>query len=79
MKHKEKTDALCESFKNKLGRSEFQQMQYDLFDLIQTVQLPMLDAPSSTEEVKEALKDMPIDHAPGSDGFNGMFMKNVGR
>jgi hypothetical protein len=50
-------------------------MQYDLENLISRIQLPTLDTPFTVEEIKAALLDMPADHAPGLDGFNGHFMK----
>jgi hypothetical protein len=37
--------------------------------------LPVLDNPFSEEEIKFPLNDMLIDHAPGPDGFNEVFMK----
>jgi hypothetical protein len=73
--HREKTEALCQSFKTRLGTSDFVQIHYDLPDLIQIVALLVLDNPFSYEEIKLALNDMPIDHALGLDGFNGLFMK----
>jgi hypothetical protein len=50
-------------------------MYFDLATLIQNVQLPILANPFTMEEIQTALNDMPIDHAPGFNGFNGMFMK----
>lgn len=34
-----------------------------------------MDHPFSKEETDTAIKDMPSNHAPSPDGFNGMFMK----
>jgi hypothetical protein len=34
-----------------------------------------MDHPFSEEEIKLALSNMPLDHAPGPDGFNGLFLK----
>lgn len=36
---------------------------------------PELDGPFIIEEILAVLKDMPPDHAPGPDGFNGVFFK----
>jgi hypothetical protein len=58
-----------------LGSSACTSMYYDLATLIQNVQLPILDNPFTMEEIQTARNDMPIEHAPGPDGFNGMFMK----
>lgn len=50
-------------------------MLYDLRTLITTCQMPVLNADFTDEEIKSALADMPSDHTPGPDGFNGHFMK----
>lgn len=50
-------------------------MLFDLGQFIHQIDLPVMDNPFSKEEIKAALKDMPSDHAPGPDGFNGAFMK----
>jgi hypothetical protein len=38
-------------------------MHYDLHNLIQHVNLPILDDPFSAEEIQAALQAMPSDHA----------------
>ena len=54
-------------------------MQFDLGSLIQPVQgLQDLARPFSQDEVEAVLKELPMDRAPGPDGFNGFFLKNVG-
>jgi hypothetical protein len=58
-----------------LGSSDFSKIPYDLYDLIQPLQLLVMDHPFSEEEIKIALADVPLDHAPGPDGFNDMFLK----
>jgi hypothetical protein len=75
MQHSEKVDALWESFKNRLGSSVCPIMHFDLSKILQNVTLPVLDNAFTMEEIQAALNDMPIDHAPSPDGFNGMFMK----
>jgi hypothetical protein len=73
--HYEKAEVLWESFKSTLGSNACTSMYFDLATLIQNVQLPILANPFTMEEIQTALNDMPIDHAPGFNGFNGMFMK----
>jgi hypothetical protein len=46
-----------------------------LAEVNSSVQLPILDNQFTTDEIKTALEDVPIDHAPGPDSFNGMFLK----
>lgn len=50
-------------------------MLFNLQDLIHTCGLPEMDMDFTDEEIKQALKEMPADHAPRPDGFNGKFMK----
>jgi hypothetical protein len=73
--HHEKAEDLWSSYKNRLGISAFELIHFNLSDFIHPHRLPVLDNPFSPEEIKDALSDMPSDHAPGPDGFNGMFMK----
>lgn len=73
--HSMKANALWLSFKNRLGVTECHQMLFYLQELIQAVNLPVLDKPFSDDEIKQVLKEMPSDHAPGPDGFNGNFLK----
>jgi hypothetical protein len=77
--HDLKAGVLFNAFKDRLGKSEFVGISYDLGSLIQPVTLLVLDGPFSDEEIQEAITAMPLDHAPGPDGFNGLFYKkNVG-
>jgi hypothetical protein len=46
-----------------------------LLGVVSSVQLHILDTPFTTDEIKTALEDVPIDHAPRPAGFNGMFLK----
>jgi len=43
---------------------------------IQEHELSLLDVPFSEEEVWATIKDMPMDKAPGPDGFTGRFYKS---
>lgn len=77
--HESKAEILWQSFKERLGVSEFTGIQYDLSTLLHEVDLPVLDDPFSVEEIIVVLKDIPSDHAPGLDGFNGvLYKKNAG-
>jgi hypothetical protein len=73
--HKQKVGALWLAFKDRLGVSAFSGIIYELSELIQPLDLPVLDEPFSLDEIIVVLKDMPSDHAPGPDGFNGAFFK----
>ena len=51
-------------------------MLFDLENLIQPVPgLESLSEPFSDEEINEVLKHLPLDRAPGPDGFTGLFVK----
>lgn len=76
--HEQKAMALWISYKERLGVSEFSAMAYDLASLLHVVDLPGLDEPFSMDEISAVLKDMPGDHAPGPNGFNGAFLRSVG-
>jgi hypothetical protein len=43
--HRERAEALCQSFKTRLGTSDFVQIHYGLPDLIQIIALLVLDNP----------------------------------
>lgn len=73
--HFTKAYTLYTSFKQRLGVIECPTMQYDLGALVQICQLPVMHDDFSDEEIKAALADMPSNHAPGPDGFNGLFIK----
>jgi retron-type reverse transcriptase len=51
-----------------------------LFDLSSTIQptqdLEELSVPFTKEEIDNVIKSMPVDKAPGPDGFNGQFLKS---
>ena len=55
-------------------------MQYNINDLvIEHEGLEQIVTPFSKEEIDNVVKHMPVDKAPGPDGFNGMFfLRNVG-
>lgn len=59
-----------------MGYSTNQQMQYNMDDLVTEHEgLDQIATPFSGEEIDSVVKNMPLDKAPGPDGFNGMFFK----
>ncbi|XP_073360148.1 uncharacterized protein [Aegilops tauschii subsp. strangulata] len=51
-------------------------MGFDLSSLIEPVEgLDILTKPFEKEEMDKIVKHMPVDKAPGPDGFNGLFFK----
>jgi len=59
-----------------MGISNEITMHFDLHDLITPRDnLQSLVEPFETEEINNIVKKMPIDKAPGPDGFNGLFLK----
>jgi hypothetical protein len=76
--HDHNASIIWNSYKERLGRTDLQNMTYDLNTLIQRHKLDHLDDPFTPEEIATVIKDMPIDKAPGPDGFNGFFLKKAG-
>jgi hypothetical protein len=77
IEHKDKVEALWHSFKKRLGVSKFSQIHFQSDDLFQPVALPIPDNPFSIDKIDLALKEMPLDHALGPNGFNGLFYKKM--
>jgi hypothetical protein len=51
-------------------------MLYNLDEIVSTHNsLEFISIPFTKEEIDNAVQNMPIDKAPGPDGFNGMFFK----
>lgn len=73
--HDLKAGFLWNEYKERFGISEFVEMHNDLATLVEHVNLLVLDEPFSKEKIDAALKDIPSNHAPGPDGFNGFFIK----
>ena len=74
--HNAKADLIWDSFKDRLGVSSFQGMNFDLPALIQPdLDLSFLVNPFSKEEIDVVVKHLPSDKAPGPDGFNTDFLK----
>ncbi|XP_073353560.1 uncharacterized protein [Aegilops tauschii subsp. strangulata] len=67
---------LWASFKSRMGQAQGINMGFDLNHLIQPIPgLEELSLPFSDEEINRVLRELPVDWAPGPDGFNGMFVK----
>ena len=73
--HGQKENLLLESYKQRLGIYEFSNIHYDLSSLLAEHNLDFLDSEFSQTEIEAIIKSLPNDHAPGPDGFNGLFIK----
>ena len=74
--HSIKANILWEAFKERLGQSEFQDMNLDLNLLLQTsTELGCLEEPFTEEEIDKVIQNLPSDKSPGPDGFNTDFIK----
>src|SRR4051812_45011307 len=74
--HNQMANLLWSSYKERMGVSQGIHMGFDLSSLIPPVEgLQDLSSPFSQAEIMEVLKDLPVDRAPGPDGFNGFFIK----
>jgi hypothetical protein len=59
-----------------MGSSNNPEMQYNLEELVRNHEgLDQVSAPFSKEEIDNVVRQMPVDKAPGPDGFNWMFFK----
>jgi len=74
--HDQKATLLWIAYKNRLGISEFSNMAYNLSSLLTVHDLDGLDSDFSQSEIESVIKCLPNSHAPGPDGFNGLFIKN---
>jgi hypothetical protein len=50
-------------------------MHFDLSSLVATHDLQSIDQPFTQEDIDLVVKHLPIDKAPGPDGFNGAFLR----
>jgi len=74
--HDSKAGLLWSSFRNRMGTTSSPTMLFDLANLVTQINdLDMLAAPILKDEIDSVVKRMPIDKAPGPDGFNGFFLK----
>ena len=75
--HEQKQRAVDDFYENILGRADERAYTLDLDALaIQQHDLMELDVPFSEDEVWATVKDMPLDKAPGPEGFTGRFYKS---
>jgi hypothetical protein len=74
--HETMAGMLWTEYKGRMGCSEGISMQFDLGRILQKVDdLDDLTLPFDQKEMEEVIKGMPVDRAPGPDGFNGLFLK----
>jgi hypothetical protein len=74
--HFQKVALLFENFKARMGHTTEPNMLYNLDEIVSTHNsLEFISLPFTKEEIDNAVKNMPMDKAPGPDGFNGMFFK----
>lgn len=67
---------LWNSFKERLGISEFCQVIFNLDDLIQPSEgLDSLEAPFTEVEIEGVVSKLPNDKSPGPDGYKNEFIK----
>jgi hypothetical protein len=74
--HVDKDNLIWESFKQRIGNSDFKHMLFDLSSIIQQHNgLDSIEDPFSTEEIDKVVKQLPNNKSPGSDGFSNEFIK----
>ena len=74
--HSQMEGMIWSAFKGRMGVSRGIVMGFDLSILLQHVPgIEVLTKPFTIEEMDLVVKHMPIDKAPGPDGFNGLFFK----
>lgn len=73
--HHEKASLLWEEYKDRIGQTENPTMLFNQQELLQRHDLSHLSQPFTKEDIDDVVKHMPIDKAPGPDGFNGLFIK----
>lgn len=74
--HNAKAELIWDAFKERLGVSSFQGMNFNLPTLIlANHDLSPLVAPFSREEIDSVARHLPYDKALGPDGFNTDFLK----
>jgi hypothetical protein len=74
--HEEKAEMLQNFYEGLIGTREQRDQTIDLEAIrIQQHDLHSLESPISEEEVWNTIKNLPVDKAPGPDGFTGRFYK----
>jgi hypothetical protein len=75
--HVAKEGLLWDSFRERIGISEFSEMHFDLTILFQgNTDLSSLEEPFTAQEIDSTVKMLPNDKSPGPDGFSNEFIKN---
>ena len=76
--HQQLAGMFWTDFNQRMGQSKGIQMGFDLDTLITRVDgLEELSLLFSDSEVDAVIKNMPIDRAPGPDGYTGLFLKEM--
>jgi hypothetical protein len=74
--HEDKAQFIWNSFKNRLGISEFSGMNIDLSSILTPSEnLYWLEEEFFREEIDKIIKELPSNKSPGPDGSNGDFFK----
>jgi hypothetical protein len=74
--HDEKAKILWESFKDRLGKSEFNSMSFDLDNLlVNNLTINELEIPLSKQETDNMIAELPNNKSPCQDGFSNEFIK----
>lgn len=74
--HDTKAALLWNSYKERLGTSEYTSMHFDLDTLItQAEDLDWQQDPFTKEEIDKTVQALPHNKSPGPDGFNSDFIK----
>lgn len=74
--HNAKADLIWESFKERLGKTDFEAMVFNTNALLNRNQeLNILETPFSNEEIDLIVKHLPHNKSPGPDGFNNEFLQ----
>jgi len=74
--HEGKARIIWNAFRNRIGVTGEPTMLYNLASLFTRHEdLSCLVEPFTHEEIDNIVRRMPVDKAPGPDGFNGLFLK----
>jgi hypothetical protein len=77
--HEGKGSIIWEACKERLGMTEFSQMQFNLSEILEPMgHLEHLIEPFTSEEIDNITKNLPSGKSPRPDGLNTDFMKNAG-